>query len=218
MAKKLLERMILADMFSHIEFNHFRNYLTKMNGFLDQEYSLIEAEFEINHVDVDHEIAMDMYADLNQHRMMLTEAYPNILRESFYISMYSCFEDRLISMCRLVQEELEFPFSLKELNGQLITQARKYLEKVGAIEFTSFETHWKDALFINRIRNNITHQRGDLDPKKDKELIEAIARTKGYAVSSRSQIEISAQACFEASHHLESIISGISLEFQKRPK
>lgn len=96
--------------------------------------------------------------------------FPNIMRSTLLISIYSFFEERLVLICKSYETEEGLMFD--DIRGRsVIDRAKKYIEKVIKMDFPSNNEHWKHLREINLIRNCIVHNGGIVSSESSLECI-----------------------------------------------
>jgi len=95
--------------------------------------------------------------------------FTNLMRSSFFISLYSYLEAWLNNECRESQmENPHIKISLDDINGAGIYRAKTYLVKVLDTSFPfSNDRNWERIQWFSKIRNCIVHNEGKV---KDKDL------------------------------------------------
>jgi len=108
------------------------------------------------------------YADfLNEEYATFVEVLPRLQRYAQLLVIYAAFEHALDELCAIVKGRSGFTLSVDDLAGKGIVRARSYLSKVAGVH-APFETRaWNSAILLNKIRNAIAHQNGEIkfDPK-----------------------------------------------------
>jgi hypothetical protein len=99
-----------------------------------------------------------------------TGEYAGMLRNSFFVSLYSFFESKLISECRSRKNEgvlLDFD-DIRAPDE--IERVKKYFTKVLRIDFPSKSHEWQTIHDYHRIiRNCIVHTQGRITELKEKD-------------------------------------------------
>ncbi len=144
----------------------FENYLQQYS---DEFLKGLKNEIQKNQDDPFLGQLEDYLYDTHQ---ILAKEYPNILRKSIIITCYSYLEKELFIICEIQKNAKSLPLDVKDLKGNGIEQAKKYLNKVAGIDFSDNKT-WEEIQNIRKIRNLIVHKDGILDDKdKIREYIE----------------------------------------------
>ena len=99
----------------------------------------------------------------------------NLLLSSFFVSLFSYLESKMINECWHSQhEDFEISVSIEKLPGMNnIHKAKKYLVEELNTSF-SFDTnpYWEEILMYNKIRNCIVHKSSRVLEKELKKNIE----------------------------------------------
>jgi hypothetical protein len=167
------------------EMTPFYDYLESMERFLD-----IESQKHLENLKIIQEkissgeiipprdpgqMPTEMEYDYFQlDRLVLFE---NILRKSFFISIYTFLESSLMQHCRYLEEtKSDILLSLSEIAGEGIHKAMIYLIKVQRINFSlSTRPEWSEIRQYNRLRNCIVHNEGKLNEGFRKEQRDQLA-------------------------------------------
>jgi hypothetical protein len=79
---------------------------------------------------------------------------------SILISIYTVIEKSFSEICDVLKSEKSIPLKYSDLNGQGVTRAKLYLEKLAGIIFDTKESNFLSG--INAIRNIIAHENGEM--------------------------------------------------------
>jgi len=128
------------------------NYLDLLEKFLGEYLEKLEEEYE--------------EGDMDEEYFLYQRNYPNILRESFFITCYSILEQELVAVCKSQKELKSLPKDINDMRGRGIDGAKEYL-KHAKIELSTAKS-WEDIKNIQSIRNCIVHSGGNLTNLTDK--------------------------------------------------
>lgn len=105
---------------------------------------------------------------------IISDTLPNMVRSTFFTSIYSFIEQSLVSICLQLQKNFNYKIELKDLTGKGCERCRNYLIKVVGIKFP--EDNWPNIKFYMDLRNHIVHTGTHIFSKdeKSKKLIEKI--------------------------------------------
>jgi len=94
--------------------------------------------------------------------------YPDILRKSFFLTLYALAEVELKNICRHVEEQDKLPLSLDDLfvQGGFTEKIRKYLERLARVR-VPHTPEWAELENYRKLRNCVTHTQGALTSSKD---------------------------------------------------
>lgn len=96
-----------------------------------------------------------------------TDEFAGILRRSFFISLYSFFENLLISECNS-RENNEIPLVFKDIYAHdELQKVAKYFTKVLQIDFPNTTSQWEAIQNYRIIRNCVVHAQGRLNELKN---------------------------------------------------
>ena len=86
----------------------------------------------------------------------------NLMRSSFFVSIYSYLEAKLNKECRdSQQDDPQIKISLDDIRGHGIHRAKTYLVKILDTSFPFYDdTIWEQIQWFNKIRNCIVHNEG----------------------------------------------------------
>lgn len=96
----------------------------------------------------------------------LEDSFPNILRNSLFIAIYTEFEEVLKFICRVLANEKGIAITVHEWRGGILEKAKSYLKKDIGISWSLSPSLWDETLKIRRIRNALVHDGGWLDGAK----------------------------------------------------
>ncbi len=169
-----------------IEF--FENYLYMMESFIESQINDCNRELEnypkdyepnydqtyqIGEMIVKGDPVAEDIREINDRTDEL-ENYSNLLRKSYFISLYTFLESRLDRECiQRGKYNSDTKIKLKDLNGRGITRAKTYLVKVLGSNFPfGTSTEWKEIQGYRELRNCIVHSNGEVAGTKLENYIE----------------------------------------------
>ncbi len=136
---------------------------------------------------------------------LYSSEYPNILRKSFLITMYSYLEHELINTCEFKKESESLQLDINDLNGGVLERAKKYLKLIGK-DISSCKS-WSEINNIKAIRNCIVHSDGVLTSEKHKHI-------RNY-IKKRQDIRVEGDAIFLTADYCRHAINTFSdFEFE----
>jgi len=147
----------------------FPSQLDILLDYLGWSLSIMEDLLEHNEHKVRKEYDEQEEPDVKQYLeegvFIAEHLFPNLLRRSFFLTIYSLLEDSLRKRCLCVEREKAPPVLLEDIAGSgYIDQYRKYLEKLGGIDVQGI-SEWKNFSLYAQLRNLIAHNQGFLNPK-----------------------------------------------------
>lgn len=155
----------------------FANYINEMEDFLSSQLRELEEQLEHDTKNVDSEEAQYIFEYQYEDQIYyLREEFPNILRRSFIISIYSFLEQELNRICLHLEKNNKFEITLENLtNDNGIFNAYKFLSEIAKVNVNSVDYEWKKIIKINKIRNHFVHNGDDIlnkvmKPKSIKEI------------------------------------------------
>jgi hypothetical protein len=98
------------------------------------------------------------------------DRFSNLLRTSFFVSLYSYLENQVNNECqRSKQENPQIKISLSDIRGRGIIRAKIYLVKVLDTSFPfGKDPTWESIQWLNEVRNCIVHSEGRVSDKLKK--------------------------------------------------
>lgn len=181
----------------------FEAYLNDMEGFLSSEITRLKAEIE-DAVILDDELVNTEFKVVGHH-------FPNILRKSFLVSLYSFLEHWLLEQCyrRKGDNVLIGPSDIRGENA--IDRARIFLTKILRIDFPSDRPEWEEIQNIRRLRNCIVHDNGRCNGDKHKKLRDYVARNSPSLSVSDNEVVVSSEYCQRSLRTIGKFIEHLSI-------
>jgi hypothetical protein len=188
---------------------YYSNYLSSLEKFLESEARILDERYDAKvqeAIESKERINCGDYtlpAQLSEEELgaleyffeeglrVLEDIFPNILRRSFFVTIYSLIEMQLNEICRKQERTKGLPVPLEKVKkppDQSIRRAKEYLVGVAKIRFPE-SSEWDELLKYQKLRNCIVHNEGRLEslPKKyeeDKEeLKQYISRNSNLALA-----------------------------------
>jgi len=182
----------------HIPLSHFQRYSNDMEEYLlkkqinVEDFKEDELEFE---EDEDGIESTWLYFLGDRHAYSIQ--FPNILRSSLLISVYSFLENQLTRLCKELQAKMNLSVKYGSLSGKGIEKAKVYLSDVVNLDFPSNSQEWQKIKDYQNIRNCFAHSEGIIN-EGDKKLIHSVEK-----IDSVSIIGYEADITMGRSIHLE---------------
>jgi hypothetical protein len=148
-----------------------------------------------------------------QRELEITVSFPNILRKSFFVNLYSFLESTLKQKCHDLERQGGQLLLLKEIAGRGIQRAMVYLIKVQGIPLSLGESsHWERIQNYRRLRNCIVHNEGKLDERAPaRAQLEAFVDREPGLYLSGDEIVLSADFCSKAIDTVEGFLVQVFL-------
>lgn len=148
-----------------------------MQKILTNEHEVTVCELNKKISDLNNKEKRELIESEVQYMDIISDTLPNMVRSTFFVSIYSFLEQSLISTCNQLQKNYNYKIKLKDLNGKGCARCRIYLIKVVGIKFP--EDNWPEIKLYMDIRNHIVHSGTHIFRKSDKnkELINKINNT-----------------------------------------
>jgi hypothetical protein len=190
------------------EIDIFRDYLHSMEEFLQMERR--------THVDNVKAIAKQVRTvsanssqipapelEYDHYRLDAIDLFTNILRKTFFVSLYTFLEVSLIERCRRLERKDETLLPVSDIRGKGMAQAMTYLTKVHRTDFSpGMSSEWNEIQHYRRLRNCIVHNAGILDNnlQQRQQLKEYINRHPGLSLSTGlvEEVILSKDFCAQA--------------------
>lgn len=142
-------------------------YYDRVEYFFDNDAEKLEQEFENKAEKInlsDSNQRHDLIAKYGREIIDSQSAFPELLKNSLLITIYSLTEIHLSEICRFFERKNISKIKLKDLNGKGIEKSKKFLTKIAEIDFSSINSQWNFLKSLNLIRNNLVHN-GSILPK-----------------------------------------------------
>ncbi len=187
------------------EMNLFELYLQDMEEFLSAEggkaWDRVEAERSLHpEEEVIPEAELD-WIDRNEE----LDAFTDILRRSFFISLYSFLEFKITEECRRRKRE-EIPLELSDIAGGGIDRAEIYFKKVLRVYFPSDTEEWKEIKKYKSLRNCLVHSGGRLDRPRDQKELRKYVESKDTIEIKGNTIRFGNDFCVEACETIKTFL------------
>ncbi len=142
---------------------------------LDHQIEFFTNYFEILNTSLQSIETSDDFLDGESFGSQEVGEFVNVMRSSFFVSLYSYLEAKLNNECRNSQQDnSQIKVLLDDIHGAGINRAKTYLVKVLDTSFPfGNDTNWEQILWFNKIRNCIVHNEGKVRDKDLKRYLEA---------------------------------------------
>ena len=153
-----------------IELGVLSDYISSVTNFWEAEAARVKKGGEHLSLYLDEgreEVADAYYEELYE----VSETLPQVLRTSSVVALYSLLEISLDRLCDLFHAHTSLSLTLDDMSGAGVIRARNYLNKVVLMDFPAGHHLWSDFNKHNRVRNNLVHSGGRVDPNKHSRLI-----------------------------------------------
>jgi len=97
-------------------------------------------------------------AESEDERRELRDYFPNLLRSSLFVTIYSVVENELNTLCKQLAKK--DGLKVEDLRGNGIQRANTFLVRVCRVDFPEDSQEWQLLRDYNQIRNLIVHGNG----------------------------------------------------------
>jgi len=92
-----------------------------------------------------------------------TNEFEDLLRKSFFVSLYVFLENELNKDCKRLQQSIgNTTLSLENAKGKGIERAKSYLTQIGCQFPFDKSREWQEIKCFNKLRNHIIHNNGKI--------------------------------------------------------
>ncbi|MGD6777702.1 hypothetical protein [Sutcliffiella horikoshii] len=142
-----------------IRMNEFKDYADNIHSFLEQQLKLMEEDFDKMAAGLTDDEKGNLFEGMFENDFYnFNKSFPNILRESLFISCYSYLEKELMNLCKFIERSNDFKIGLSDLKHKGIIKTKVFIEKVAEVDFPEDTQSWNKILKFNIIRNHIVHE------------------------------------------------------------
>ncbi len=144
---------------AHVQIQEIENYSRAIESLLSAEAQRIADELERQAATLPVDVRGEYYAYNAENYQDFRMHFPNRLRLTLISAAHSALEDRVLSVCSMLQSMKKIELSLRDLAGRSsMGKAQLYLSKVLILPIA--ENIWKPLEPYNKIRNLIAHADG----------------------------------------------------------
>jgi len=116
--------------------------------------------------------------------------FPQYLRKSSILIIFSMFEDKLNAFCDSMAEYKKSALRFSDMSGRGIERSKNYLSKAIGMNFPSSTSEWEKITKIQKVRNVLAHTSGYLDEQRHKDILEIADENRHLEVGSFARNEI----------------------------
>lgn len=182
--EKMRRDLFLAQLGSHLRypFDTLREFFDSVQDLFKSEQKRISAWMERETAGLSQDERDRFYEWHGEDYGKLEDSFPNVLRNSLFIAIYTELEDVLKFICRVLGNKKGLAIPVHKWRGGILEKVESCLKKDIGISWSLSSGLWDEILKIRRIRNALVHDGGWLDgaksPKgeetKDTELLKYI--------------------------------------------
>lgn len=175
-----------------LDLGHLKNFAETLETLLADEQKQFDAWAAEEAAKLPKEKQEEFYDIQSDQYWLLSDVFPNILRQSFFVTCYSLLESRLLNLCIHIKKEKNLRIGYNDLKCKGIFAAQTYLKKVAGISFPDQNLSWQEVLVYNRIRNIIVHNYRKVDPQdpQNKRINDFIKRKKWIRIDNIREIKL----------------------------
>lgn len=130
---------------------------------------------DVEPIDEFHAVIITSFRNLESTTFDLEDIYknyfPNQSRHACLVTVISMFEKRIFELCKALHREAQVTTdilkAIKNKNGKLVGMQKFLHEKIKLPRSSELELHWTNLRSLNLIRNNIVHNFGVYEAKKE---------------------------------------------------
>ncbi|PEW67024.1 hypothetical protein CN448_19030 [Bacillus cereus] len=148
-----------------MELISFEKYIEEMENFIENQLYELNEQYEkqIEGVSSEEEkthIFEWQYEDQFYH---YKNEFPNILRKSFIISLYSFLEQNLKKICKHLEKKYKLePTFNSNIEKGIVQNCYEYLTNTAKVDLNLAQEEWRKIQKINKIRNHFVHDGNDV--------------------------------------------------------
>lgn len=210
----------MEQLFFEAEITFFKDYLETLEEFLRTEarhlaqsletldlgYEPLPEERDGVRDSDDYDVEREQYYEPSprevdeqlRDRLSDIDRFANLLRSSFFVSLFSFLESRLIKECES-RKGTHILLSLSDIRGHHdLDRLQKYFAKVLQIYFPGDTTQWQEIQNYRVLRNCIVHNHGTLSGFGDAKRLRDYVDRKPDLLISGDEIFLNAAFCSEA--------------------
>ena len=156
--------------YDHVQFEIelLHSYISNLEPLITISISKFRTEKQTHGKDTDNEEVIPSctttYLNLNDRTFDLEtvfeDYFPNLLRSSALITIYSFFEHQLEKLCKEFSSHQHTHISINDIKGKGIERSFHYLTKVAELTELNNSATWPKIKIIGQIRNMIAHNNG----------------------------------------------------------
>lgn len=207
---RVLSQIRLFETWIDINLDNLSEYTVTVEDLLDSKLKNFRSWVEKEASKVTGEQQEDFYEFYADDYHQFSRIFPNILRSSLFIMLYSFVENQLVNLCGKFHRQYGYPIKLTDLRGEGIVRAQSYLKKVVKIDFPDQTPSWDDIVSYNRIRNFIIHNGAQLDKSDQAKKVESFISTRpSITLDHLRNIQFSKDFCPEVINTLRSFFGDL---------
>ncbi len=131
--------------------HYFESYLSAMEKFLEQEATLIRKGYQSS--ELLERLGIEDYLE------KLEDYFPDLLRKSLFVAIYTAIETELIRWCDRAQKRKKLLLAPRELAGSAPERAKTYITKELGMKLPP---EWAELKDYEKLRHCLVHAQGHL--------------------------------------------------------
>ncbi len=146
--------------FFRFELETFEDLERRVESFVISELTSFVKGIEEVASTLPEEEKQDLYERyIDEHERLMVE-FPNILRRSLLLALYSRFEHHLNEICEGLAREKKLAIHPTDLRDKGIVRSQSYFKKVIGLPFPDETPSWAHVLYVRGLRNRFAHAGG----------------------------------------------------------
>lgn len=198
------------------EIDDYEEYIATMESFLKAKAFHHSRNIETT-IESGNDLLIDEDGDpydpteYDQYMIGRVNQFQNLLRQSFFVALFSYFETKLVNECN-ERKPSNQALLLSDISGKDdLTKVRTYFRKVLKFPFPTNTSGWQEIQNFRRIRNLIVHNKGKLSTIKNDE-IEKYLKDSPYLEIIEDEIFIKTGFCLHALKSFKSFLLKLTFE------
>lgn len=167
--EKMKRDLFIAQLNSYLRFRfeELREYFNSVQRLFKSEEKRISDWMDSQTAKLSLEEKDQFYEWYGENHWKFKDSFPNIQRNSIFITIYAELEDILKFICDALASKKGSVIQVCQWRGGILEKVKSCLKKDIGIEFSPTVSLWDEVIKIRAIRNTIVHNSGWLDGRKE---------------------------------------------------
>jgi hypothetical protein len=168
----------------------FRQYTLEIESKFDSDKDALSRQYNqrVAGLSADEVSEIDDY--FSDYYYTIEDTYIGQHRRSTLVSIYSFLEHAMNHLCKHVTKKNGYQFAVEDLRGEGIQRASTYLKKTASADFNALNDEWSALKTLNKVRNCIVHNEGDVTVLKSSELADLVNKITGLSLRNDRLISV----------------------------